>query len=207
MDVFHGSSYIVDRLYKIHGPQLTESHLARLEQFAQANNLASKQERAQKELQCYLTILQNDPDRLKAFWERHHNPNFDGPTSWDAFSDAAGDLPTHDQDIIAQFIKLVETPTMFGPRRKAMVTLGKIGPPAGLRAVEAIEKSIYDSSDDVTAIRNRVVAHIQQPARNWIQCPHCYHGYVAGISDNYRHIHACAECLGLGHIPKAESLS
>jgi hypothetical protein len=37
---------------------------------------------------------------------------------------------------------------------KAMVTLGKIGPPAGLRAVEVIEKSIYDSSGDVTAIRN-----------------------------------------------------
>src|SRR5262245_6866111 len=34
MDVFHGSSYIVNRLYKIHGPQLTERHLARLEQFA-----------------------------------------------------------------------------------------------------------------------------------------------------------------------------
>ena len=208
MDVFHGSSYIVERLYKIHGPQLTERHLARLEQFAQANNLASKQERAQKELQCFLTVLQNDPDRLKAFWERHHNPNFDLP-AWEAFTDAAGDLPTLDQDIIAEFIELVETPrpVMFGPRRKAMVTLGKIGPPAGLRAVEVIEKSIYDSSDDVTAIRNRVVAHIQQPASDWIQCPHCYHGYVGGISRNDHHIHACAKCLGLGHIPKAGSLS
>ena len=89
-----------------------------------------------------------------------------------------------------------------------MVTLGKIGPSVGLRAVEVIEKSIYDDiSDNVTAIRNRVVARIQQPASDWIQCPHCYHGYVAGISDNYRRIHACAECLGLGHIPKAGSLS
>ena len=31
-----------------------------------------------------------------------------------------------------------------------MVALGKIGPPAGLRAVEVIEKSIYDISDDVS---------------------------------------------------------
>jgi len=215
MDVFHGSSYIVNWLYKIHGPQLTERHLARLEQFAQANTLVSEQERAQKELQCFLTVLQNDPDRLKAFWERHHNPNVDWPT-WDAFTDAAGDLPTLDQDIIAQLIKVVETsyikvdetpfPLMFGPRRKAMVALGKIGPPAGLRAVEVIEKSIYDSSDDVTAIRNRVVARIQQPASDWIQCPHCYHGYVEGIGDNYPQVHACAKWLGLGYLPKAESL-
>jgi len=57
--------------------------------------------------------------------------------------------------------------------------------------------TVHNSSDDVTAIRNRVVAHIQQPASNWIQCPHCYHGYVDGISDNDPHVHACAECLGL----------
>src|SRR5262249_38938499 len=35
MDVVHGSSHIVNRLYKIHGPRLTERHLVRLEQFAQ----------------------------------------------------------------------------------------------------------------------------------------------------------------------------
>jgi hypothetical protein len=205
MDVFHGSSYIVDRLYKIHGPQLTERHLARLEQFAQANNLDSEQEQAQEKLQCFLTVLQNDPERLKAFWERHHNLNVGWP--WGAFTDAAGDLPTHDQDIISHFINVVESAIMFGPRREAMVALGKIGPPAGLRAVEVIEKSIYDSSDDVTAIRNRVVAHIQQPASNWIQCPHCYHGYVEGISHNVPHALACAKCLGLGRLPKADSLS
>ena len=74
MDVFHGSSFIVNRLYKIQGPQLTERHLARLEQFAQVNNLANEQERAQKEIQCFLTVLQNDHDRLKALWERHHKP-------------------------------------------------------------------------------------------------------------------------------------
>ena len=87
-----------------------------------------------------------------------------------------------------------------------MVALGKIGPPAGLRAVEVIEKSIYDSSDDVTAIRNRVVARIQQPASDWIQCPNCYHGYVEGNRDADPHVYTCAKCLGLGHIPKAESL-
>gem|GEM_PF-3562532 len=213
MDVFYGSLHIINRLYKIHGPQLSERHLARLEQFAQPNNLGSELERAQKELQCFLTVLQNAPNRLKAFWERHHNPNVDWQTwdwrTWDAFTDAAGDLPTLDQDIIAQLIKVVETsyikvdetpfPLMFGPRRKAMVTLGKIGPPAGLRAVEVIEKSIYDSSDDVTAIRNRVVARIQQPASDWIQCPNCYHGYVEGNRDDDPHVYTCAKCLGLGY--------
>ena len=203
MDVFHGSSHIINRLYKIYGPQLTRRHLARLEQFAQATNLGNDQESAQERLQCFLAVLQNDPDRLKVFWERHHHPNVDWST-WDAFTDAAGDLPTLDQDIIAQLIKVVETPFMFGPRMEAMVALGKIGPPSGLLAADVIEKSIYDSSAQVAAIRNRVVARIRQLASEWIQCPRCYRGYVDGINYNIPSVDTCAECLGLGRLPKAE---
>src|SRR5215468_6173197 len=124
-------------------------------------------------------------------------------STWDAFTDAAGNLPTLDQDIIAQLIKIVETPFMFGPRWEAMVALGKIGTSAGPRAVDVIEKSIYDSSDHVTAVRNRVVARIRQPASNWIQCPHCYRGYVDGIGSNIPSVHTCTECLGLGRLPRS----
>ena len=200
MDVFYGSTRIINCLYKIHGPQLTGEQLARLEQFARAKNLTRDQRTAQATLQCYLAVLQSDARGLKTFWEQHHYPQIEWST-WDAFTDAAGDLPTNDRNIIAQLIKVVESPFMFGPRYEAMVALGKIGPPSGQRAVDVIKRSIYDSSDEVTVVRNRVVARIQEPAGSWIGCRYCHRGYASGVVDGLRGIRACAACLGLGRVP------
>jgi hypothetical protein len=199
---YYGSRHLIDRLYKIHGPELKKTHLARLEKFAQATNVPHEQVSTQKELQCFLAVLRDDPHRLKVFWKRYNCPNVDWPTWW-AFSEAAGDLPTKDRDIIAQLIEAVETPNMFGPRYEAMLALGKIGRVCGKRAIDVIEKSIYDSSERVTAIRNRVVARIHQPETDWIQCQHCNHGYVDGTSSVIPLVESCAECLGLGYVPKS----
>jgi hypothetical protein len=203
MDVRNGSSHIIERLYKIHGPELTNTHLATLEKFAQATNVPENQVYPQEELQCYLTVLKNNQDLLKEFWKQHHCSLDQWASWWSAFTEAAGDLPTKDQDIIAQLIKVVETPLMFGPRYKAMVALGKIGPPSGKHAVYVIKKSIYDSSEYMTTVRNRVVARIQQPESEWIQCYNCNHGYVDGIAYNIPSVVSCVECLGLGYVPKS----
>jgi hypothetical protein len=65
MDEYHGSRHIVERLYKIHSPWLTESQLTRLERFAYSAAVAREQRSAQRDLQCYLIVLRNQPERLR----------------------------------------------------------------------------------------------------------------------------------------------
>lgn len=200
MDPFHGSSHIIERLYKIYSRNLTGDSLSRLERFAYSTIVCRDQETAQKDLRCYLAVLQNNPGRLKAFWEQYHCPEIDWST-WRAFTDASGDLPIKDQEIISQLIKVVETPFMFGPRYEAMVALGKIGQSSGQRAVDVIKASIHDSSEHVTAARNRAVAHIQGRNEHWMACGRCNRGYVDGTAYNIPSVGFCEKCLGLAYVP------
>lgn len=213
MDVLHGSLHIIERLYKIHGPQLTDEHLDRLEQFAGSTDAHCDQISAQLMLKGFLAVLKNDPCRLKPLWEHQcsnsdtvwwSNRNIDW-WAWPALTDAAGDLPTTDRGIIEYLIRVVATPFMFAPRYSAMVGLGKIGPPAGQHAIEVITRSIYDSSEDVTAIRDRVVARIREPAGSWVRCSHCHRGYVDAMAYDIPSVEECVECLGLGHVPRSAS--
>ena len=200
MDASHGSSHIAKRLYKIHGPNLTGRHVEQLEKFAASKDVHPEQRGAQKAVRCYLCVLRNDPAGLKTFWRERHSPDRDG-SWWTPFTDAAGDLSIDDQEIIDQLIGVVERPYMFGPRYEAMVTLGKIGPPAGPRSVRVITDAIYDSSESVTAVRNRVVERIASRIEDWTRCPSCFHGYVDGTAYQIPSVQVCQNCLGLGHVP------
>lgn len=199
MDPFHGSQFIVERLYKIHGPALTGEQISRLEEFAQSKDIHAEQAMAQENLQCYLCVLANDVDRLNALWERYRRD--DAPWShWSALVESAGDLPTRDSDIIATLICFVERPGMFSPRFEAMGALGKIGAPAGAKAARAIRENIYESESYVTDVRNRVLERIESPPPQWSKCASCFHGYVSGFSYGSLGVESCETCLGLGWI-------
>lgn len=201
MDAFQGSAHVVERLYKLHGPRLTETHLDRLERFARSPGVPRDQQSAQRELQCFLAVLRNDPHQLRSFWQRHHTPDIDWST-WTAFTDVVGDLPLADRDVIAQLIEVVEAPLMFGLRYEAMIALGKIGPPSGRHAVDVIKQAIHDSSDRITAVRNRVVARIEAREGEWVRCGQCNRGYVDGVVYNIPAVRPCSECFGLGSLPR-----
>lgn len=202
MDAFHGSQHIVERIYKIHGRQLTPPDIEQLREFAYTTAADPEQKSAQNALQCYLSVLSNDQAQLKAFWQQHHSPNVEW-SSWSPFTSAAGDIHTDDQQIIDQLIAVVGTPFMFGPRFEAMVALGKIGQPAGPKAAKVIVDSIYDSSEAITSIRNRVIRRIQSSASEWACCAICYNGYVNGTAYGIPSTKTCGECFGIGNIPKA----
>jgi hypothetical protein len=202
MDAGHGSDHIVERLYKIHGPQLNETQISRLREFAFSSDADPEQESAQEAVQCYLAAIENDSDALFAFWRQHHSPDVDW-SSWTPFTCAAGDTPARHQEIIDQLIKVVETPFMFGPRYDAMVALGKIGAQAGAHAVTVIKAAIHDSSEHVTEIRERVISRITTGAADWRSCPKCYRGYVNGRYYDMPSVQSCPDCLGLGYTQKA----
>lgn len=201
MDVHHGSVHIVNRLYKIHGPHLDDAQLAALQEFAESTHLAPGQEAAQQALQCYLSVLLHDSERLHQFWLCHHSREIDW-SSWSAFVAAAGDLPTIHKDIIDQLVAVVERPSMFGPRYDAMLALGKIGAPAGPRAVRVIIDSIYDSSPEVTSVRDRIIFRINSARAEWSVCPNCFHGYVDGKAYGIPTAHHCSRCVSLGYLHK-----
>ena len=202
MDVFHGTSHLAERLYKIHGPFLATHQINRLDGFARSTISHPEQQKGHEELQCFLCVLTRDATRLKGIWQEHNSPHA-GWLSWSAFVDAAGDLPTADNDIIAQLITVVEKSIMFGPRYEAMVGLGKIGSKSGEEAAKTILDAIYDSSQHVAAVRDRVVRRIRTRSSDWSACPACYHGYVDGEAYQIPSVQACKECLGIGCVPIA----
>jgi hypothetical protein len=200
MDAFHGTSHIVERLYKIYGPFLSSSQINRLDAFSHSAILHPGQEKGQKELDCYLCVLTNDPARLQRIWTINKYPQ-SGWSSWSAFVDVAGDLATDDAEIIDHLISVVEKSVMFGPRYDAMFGLGKIGSNSGERAAKVILDVIYDSSEHVTAVRDRVIRRIRTPSSEWSVCRSCYHGYVDGVAYQIPSVKACRDCLGLAAVP------
>ena len=200
MDVFHGTSHIIERLYKIFGPFLSLSQINRLDAFSHSAILHHEQEKGQKELDCYLCVLTNDPARLQHIWTIHKSRKSGWP-SWSAFVDAAGDLATDNGEIIDHLISVVEKSLMFGPRFDAMVGLGKIGSNSGERAAKVILGAIYDSSEHVTAVRDCVVRRIRTPSSEWSMCRSCYHGYVDDMAYQLPSVKACRDCLGIGAVP------
>ncbi len=205
MDARQDSWHLVERLYKSRGPSLTDAQLDQLEKFA---NQKVRQEgwlSTALSLQCYLAALRNAPEDLVALWRRHRNSGalFYG---WTAFTEAAGDLAITDPDILDRFISTVEK-SIFGFKVEAMIALGKIGPPAGMRAARVIQYTIHDSAEWVTALRDRALHRIQSRPSEWKTCPDCFHGYADRPDADLPVSARCPACLGYGHVPKEETSS
>ncbi|HET6246765.1 MAG TPA: hypothetical protein VFE47_03625 [Tepidisphaeraceae bacterium] len=136
---------ILDHMFDLQADELI-AQPALLERFRALSRPGLLDERAGLRLAIGLAVLDNVPARLKAMYRgKVFRSNL-----WD-FIDAFGDVRTEDPEIIAELIDVVERSVMFGPRRHAMMALGKIGPAAGSRAVDALRTHIFDSSPEVTS--------------------------------------------------------
>lgn len=197
MDMFHGSNAALRHLYLQHGPALTEAQLDRLELAAKPESCGMDSVQCIK-LQCHLSALRKDEPRLRRIWDEHvsRRPVF---APWSAFALAAGDLRTTDDVLIASLVEVVRECALFGPRREAMVSLGKIGPPAGDLAADVIEENIYDSSSVVVALRDRVLTRIRAADVGWRKCPDCVAGFRFG--DSYWLVD-CDTCFSLNLVPE-----
>ncbi|MAS93782.1 MAG: hypothetical protein CMO55_11375 [Verrucomicrobiales bacterium] len=198
MDPRHGTNHLVERLYKVHGPFLTEENLDRLRSFSSSEPRCPEQNQGRRQLICYLAVLTNSPDVIREVWRNRDNNKQQFWSALSAFNDAVGDLQMDDPEILEFLIEMVSGGGMFGPRFEAMVTLGKIGPAAGKPAATAIRDRIYDSSRSVVDVRERVLKRIESNATDWKKCPVCFHGYL-NKSDSIPRIVACPSCFGLGH--------
>ena len=200
MDAYHGSSVIIQMLYHHRRRELTEDQLGRLDAIA-ASPVPDRLDRSARDgLECYLSVLRGDPERLRRFWERRLSKGKDFSV-WDVFTTAAGDLRVSHPEIIAQLIDTVEKPFLFGPRFEAMVALGKIGPPAGTRAAEVIGAAIYDSSAEVVGARDRSIERILSADADWLVCAACERGRTPWVNYGVPTTRACGDCYGLGFVP------
>jgi hypothetical protein len=116
------------------------------------------------------------------------------------FIEAFGDIRTTDPEIIRLLIEEVEREGIFRFRFQAMIALGKIGPPAGLSAVKALRAHIYDSSESVRDLRERVIQRITTPANLFVKCTNCHRGRILDIRQSFLPIR-CPLCLELGFVP------
>jgi hypothetical protein len=89
---------------------------------------------------------------------------------------------------------------MFGPRFDAMLALGKIGKTAGEDAAAAIEEHIYESSEEVAAVRHLSIQRIRTSVSAWRSCPDCVRGIVPDNSHEIPSFKSCATCRGLSWI-------
>ena len=102
---------------------------------------------------------------------------------------------------VSDLISIVREPGFFEPRYQAMIALGRIGPPAGAEAAEAIRVAIYDSSEHVTGLRERVCARILSPEGAWRACRACDRGRLPAATYGMPSWRPCPECLGLAWVP------
>jgi hypothetical protein len=97
---------------------------------------------------------------------------------------------------------MVEAPGMFGPRREAMVALGRlgqaVGPERAERAAAVIRAEIYDSSPEVARARVLALARLEDATAIWARCTACCYGQVQRAGSFG--IAPCAECGGIGWV-------
>jgi hypothetical protein len=188
---------ILDHMFDLQADELI-AQLPLLERFRALSRPGFLDERAGLRLAIGLAVLDNDSARLTAMYRgKVFRSNL-----WD-FIEAFGDVRTEDPEIIAELIDLVERSVMFGPRRHAMMALGKIGPAAGSRAVDALRTHIFDSSPEVTSLRELVITRISTPKEAWKKCPACHHGRVLRTGPWPR---PCEACWEMGFVLKTEPL-
>jgi hypothetical protein len=198
MDLFHGSSHIIDQIYYGRSASLSSRQVERLNSVASKSFFSPLGSAVVDKLECCLAVIQNDQERLERFWRLRlakKNRAFNSD-----FAVAAGDIALSLPDVVIHFVSTVATQLMFGPRCAAMLALGKIGAAAGDVAASTITEHIYDSSESIAALRDRVVSRIQTPPSMWKTCEACVRGKTPVVEEGMPWFRDCAHCFGLGHI-------
>lgn len=146
-------------------------------------------------------MLAGDYPRLKRSWVRAHPEIFQDVLWHPVLLACIGDLRPREGEPIERLIQTVSSPDLlFGPRYEAMLALGKIGAPAGPRAVQGIRATVHDRDEALVEVRERVVARIETPLDAWLGCPRCYWGHVPGRA--WSDTGPCSSCLGLGVVAR-----
>jgi len=218
---FHGAGHLVGTLTGLRRRELTPDLVERLRVLARGDSPAGRrglplrarwgrwvnreddrwlEPAARRTLAIRLAGLDGDVATLAAMW-RQEIPGCACIADADSLMRCFGELRVSDPALIADLIDVVERPGFFGPRYEAMIALGRIGPLAGQRAFEAIQASIYDSSDHIVAIRKRVCAHILAPEGTWRACTGCERGRVPAVVYDIPSTAACPACHGLAWLP------
>ncbi len=193
-------SYLSMILWQIHGANVTPELRGRLRNLTRADHFAP---RSTLELRIWLAAGESDVVGLKAIW-RHdfggHRLAYDGSALFDAFAY----VRPADPEVIDELIGTVETPFMFGPRWRATIALGQIGPAAGPRAVDVIRKHIWDSSPYVSQLRDTVIRRITDPEDAWVPCSRCHRGHTLYDPgpDGIPWVAGCPACREMGVIPR-----
>ena len=193
----HGSDApgLIEEIYYGRSTQLSAQHLARLEAIAGQGACSHLESRAAAKLECVLAVMQADRPRLERFWRLRFPDQMGG--FYDYAAIAAGDLALDEDEVVRSLIAAVEKGWPFEARFNAMLALGKIGASAGESAASAIATHIYDSSAQVSAARDKVLARIRTPASKWRACGTCVRGMVRRPEWFFTH---CPKCLGIGQV-------
>jgi hypothetical protein len=189
------SRILIDEIYYARADGLSSPQVARLEAVVARRHFSVLGSAVVYDLECRLAVMLKDRPRLERLW-RLHGAKGQG-FSYD-FAIAAGDLALDLPDVIEYFVETVEHNGPLEPRFFAMLALGKIGASAGPRAAETIATHIYDSSESVSKLRDRVLLRIRMPSSNWQMCDACVRGMVPDVH-GFPMFDRCSRCCGLGH--------
>jgi len=190
----YDSGILVAHLWEAHRDESTEGIRARLRVLVGTPALC---EAATRQLEIQLLALAGDHAALRAIW-RGERPGRTCFADQFLLMDCFAYLRTTDPEVINDFTNVVERSEMFGPRRDAMLALGKLGPVAGPQAARVIRASIHDSSPELVAVRERVLQRLEG-ADDWERCGACCYGQVHWPESHG--MLACPGCLGLGYLP------
>jgi hypothetical protein len=191
MDSFHGPRHIIEQLYYAADRVVSQEQLERLDAVAVCRR-GRFENPLWTETQCCLAVLSKDRRRLERLWSPRG--------TWQAFTVAAGDLQLDSRHVVDHLVETVRRPFMFAPRFDAMLALGKIGRTAGEDAAAEIEEHIYESSEEVAALRLLSTQRIRTSVSDWRSCPDCVRGRVRDNSHVIPSFKSCATCRGLSWI-------
>ena len=180
------SRIIADHLWHVHRNELTQELQQRLRLLVGSTKLSDA---ASQNLEAYFLALKGDDDKLFHFWKSKHSF---------LLMECFSHTNTRNQIVINDLIDIVEKPSfLFEPRRQAMMTLGRLDEARQTRALDVIRKAVYDSTPQIVAARDQVLAWLGGNPGDWIRCKECCYGSVHGASG---HEAACPTCFGLGSV-------
>ena len=193
------SYLLLEIIFDVRDTELNPALIRRLLAVADSQHIDIPGEPSVGSLRLYLWRYEMKTTTFVQYWHEHLRggvvPFLIGPSTF------AGDLRVADQIIINDLIGLVRAQWPFGVKQRAMIALGKIGPPAGSEAARAIREEVYDSTDWIIAQRDRVLARIETVPGLWCDCNHCRRGKVTEDSSDILILRDCPRCYGLGLIP------
>lgn len=191
------SRVILEHLWELHRDELTPTIQERLQILIGTSRLPH---RASDQCNAYLLAFRNERDEVMKLWHARGEKSSVEPwfsrISRKVLLDCICHVQIDDRAIVEGLVEdVAATGWLFSPRFDTMVALGKLRASKGTRAAEVIRQSIYDSTAEIIATRERVLERLLTDPDDWIRCVNCCYGRIHGDSCTSE---TCPTCLGLG---------